>query len=97
MNNLRLTKVIFLWDLELSRRHRNISTWSNEIKYIFNTFDLCYFAANIELFPIKETIETLQSKMIVKQMSELKIKCLNMPQLRTYVKFQCFTPSLPFL
>ena len=33
----------------------------------------------------------------LKQMSELKIKCLNMPQLRTYVKFQCFTPSLPFL
>ena len=90
MDNARLTKAIFLWDRELSFQNQNISTWSNEVKNIFQNFDLGYFAENIELFPIKETIKTLQSNMKIKQLIELETRCRKMPQLRTYIKFKNF-------
>ena len=68
IDNSRLTKAIFLWDRELAIQNPNISTWSSEVKNIFQNFGLGYFADNIELFPIKETIKTLQSNMKIKQL-----------------------------
>ena len=97
MNNTRLTKAILLWDHAFSRKHENISTWSIEIKDIFHNFELGYFAENIELFPIKETIKSLKCKMKLQQMSELRNKCIQMPQLRTYIKFKDFDSKPSFL
>ena len=47
------------------------------------------------LFPLKETIEILQSRMLKRQQILLKTECHNSPKLRTFVKFKDFfsTPT----
>ena len=97
MENTRLTKVILLWDRKFSERYDHLSTWSSETKAIFQNYELGYFSDNFNLFPLKETIGTLKSKMKVKQVAELKLKCSSKPQLRTYVKIKDFDQTPPFL
>ena len=87
MDNTRLTKVVLLWDLEFGRHNPNISTWSREIKSIFEQNDLGYLGENTELFPLKETINSIKNNMILKQRDILRVKCQEKPQLRTYNKF----------
>ena len=97
MENSRLTKVIFLWDLKFSEKFPQLSTWSKEVKEIFGNYELGYFSDNLTLFPIKEVIGTLKSKMKARQNAELRVKCADKPQLRHYIKFQNFDIKPPLL
>ena len=90
MDNTRLTKAILLWDCELGRQNRNITTWSGEIRNIFEDFNLGYIGENIELFHLKETIKTINNNMILKQYSSLELRCREKRQLRTYIQFKKF-------
>ena len=96
MDNSRLTKIVLLWDQELSAQNNAITTWSSEIDNIFKNYNMGYFGENLELFPLKETIGTLKSNMKLKQTLDLKNRCNPMPQLRTYIKFKDFSikPSI---
>ena len=97
MQNTRLTKVILLWDRKFSEENGNLSTWSSEISKIFQNNNLGYFSENMNLFPLHETIGTLRAKMKLKQVAELKTKCINKPQLRSYVHFKDFDQKPSFL
>ena len=97
MQNSRLTKVILLWDLKFSELNPQCSTWSGEVREVFQNYGLGYFFDNLNLFPLKETIGTLRSRMKVRQRNELRVKCGNKPQLRNYVLFKNFDVTPPLL
>ena len=97
MEDTRLTKAIMLWDAKFSEKHGIFNTWTKEIRCIFNEYDLGYFAENMGLFQLKDTIGTLKSKMKIKQNADIKLKCSNKPQLRTYVKIKEFGQKPCFL
>ena len=97
MQNPRLTKVILLWDLKFSELNPQCSTWSGEVREVFQNYGLGYFFDNLNLFPLKETIGTLRSRMKVRQRNELRVKCGNKPQLRNYVLFKNFDVTPPLL
>ena len=85
MQSSRLTKVILLWDQKFSELNSQYTTWSSEVREVFQNYGLEYFLDNLNLFPLKETIGTLRSRMKIRQMGELRVKCGNKPQLRNYV------------
>ena len=95
MENSRLTKVVLLWDLKFSEKFPQLSTWSSEVKEIFQNYGLGYFSDNLALFPIKEVIGTLKSKMKMRQNAELRLKCADKPQLRHYIQFKNFDINPP--
>ena len=98
LENSRLTKVVLLWDRELGQQNRNtIKTWSGEVDNIFQKYNLGYLGQNIQLFPLRETINSLRNNMIANQCSNLKIKCREKTQLRTYIKFKNFDKKPPML
>ena len=96
MEDNRLAKNILLWDKKFSRDH-NVPTWSKEVSSIFEDFQMQYFSENLELFPLKETINSLKLQMKIKQSTNLKLKCQKMPKLRTYIKFKDFFNTPTFL
>ena len=86
-----------LWDAKFSDKYEKFSTWTREIKSIFQNNNLEYFYENINNFQSHDTIETLKLKMKEKQTANLKLKCLNKPQLRTYVQIKNFDLKPCFL
>ena len=97
MDNSRLTKIILLWDIKFTEKYPQFSTWSSEVREVFQSCELGYFYENLALFPLKETIGSLKSKMKLMQINDLKLKCANKPQLKKYVEFKNFEGKPPFL
>ena len=97
MENTRLTKMILLWDVKFTEKYPQFSTWSSEIKEVFQNCELGYLFENLTLFPLKETIGSLKSKMKLIQTNDLKIKCANKPQLKKYIEFKDFEGKPSFL
>ena len=103
MPNQRLTKRVFLWDLNLTNTNQFINTWSKEVKGILGRNDLSnIFALNI--FDVKTTIETVAKSLHQKDLQKLKNQCAGLPKLRTYITVADFfsqksylTRSLSFL
>jgi hypothetical protein len=49
------------------------------------------------LFDLKQTIEKLNTNMILKQQNELLVKCSEKPKLRTFIKFKDFYSTPAYL
>ena len=82
MPDSRLTKRIFLWDLQLSERS-NFSTWSKEARDILARNNLKeVFTSN--LFDAKIVTENLKDVLHRKDQLKLMNKCQTQPKLRTY-------------
>ena len=92
MDNNRLTKKVLLWDRELNDA-KVVSSWSSEIKSIFENSDLS-FTYNCNEFPLKQTILQLKEKFIERQKIQLKGECESKDKLRTFITFKDFD-SLP--
>ena len=94
MDDSRLTKRVYLWDKALNDREI-VSTWSSEIKNIFQdcNLDLLY-TVNCP-FELKFIVSNVTSKFKQKQSEYLKTACSEKPKLRTFVLFKIFdeTPS----
>ena len=97
MEDSRLTKMIMYWDMKFTEKYPQSSTWSNEVREVFENNELVYFYDNLQLFPLKETIGSLKCKMKMTQRIDLGMKCANKPQLRKYVEFKDFKGKPPFL
>ena len=96
MDDTRLAKSILVWDKTFYNIHK-LTTWSSEVKSIFQQFNMQYFSENLDLFPLKETIKSLKNQMKIKQCTDLKLKCQAMPKLRSYIKFKDFNKTPSFL
>ena len=88
MENGRLAKLIFNWDLQFSE-HNNLDTWATEIKTIFETNNLLHFFQTQNTCSIS-AISNLKESLFLKQTVELKNKCLDKPKLRTFITFKDF-------
>ena len=97
MEDSRLTKMIMYWDIKFTEKYPQFSTWSSEVREVFENNELVYFYDNLQLFPLKETIGSLKCKMKMTQRIDLEMKCANKPQLRKYVEFKDFKGKPPFL
>ena len=73
MDDTRLAKSILVWDKTFYNIHK-LTTWSSEVKSIFQQFNMQYFSENLDLFPLKETIKSLKNQMKIKQCTDLKLK-----------------------
>jgi hypothetical protein len=83
MPDQRLTKRIFLWDLNFSSANINVQTWGTEVKDIFTRNDLANtFSTNI--FDLKSMVESLRKSLFDKDQLKLKNECGHLPKLRTY-------------
>ena len=87
--------MVLLWDMNFTKKYPHLSTWSSEVKEIFQHYGLGYFSDHLTLFPIKEVIGTLKSKMKARQNGELRVKCADKPQLRHYIQFKNFDIKPP--
>ena len=96
MNDSRLTKKVYMWDKSLNDSGE-VHSWSSEIKSIFYSCNLrnTYDCGNP--FPVKCTLSTLKSHLIVQQADYLKQECEQMPKLRTFNKFKNFKEMPTFL
>ena len=97
MQNSRLTKVVLLWDQKFSDKYPHLSTWSGEVRQIFENCGLRNLYDNPTTLPLKETIGSLKSKMKLLQNTEIKTKCCNKPQLKIFVQFSNFDEKPPHL
>ena len=95
MEDTRLTKRIFLWDLEFGKT-QNFPTWNKEVEAILTRNDL-RGTFNLNIFDIKSTINTLQSSLFKKDQAKLENLCQNRPKLRTYVQITDFNVDKPYL
>ena len=89
MTGLPRKSIYCLWDKSVSD-HRNIQTWSSEIRSIlFDHNQGHIFDPEINFCP-STVIQKLKESMSVKQAVNLKQICLEKPKLRTYVQFKDF-------
>ena len=94
MEDDRLTKQIFVWDRELNERGI-VSSWSNEIKLIFQECNLnLLFNMNCP-FELKFVVSNILEKFKSNQRYYLSTECSEKPKLRTFILFKDFfeTPS----
>ena len=89
--------MVLLWDRKFTDVHVNCKTWSAEVRDIFNFNELGYFFDNTVRFSIENIIGTLTSKMRIKQNENLRLRCIDKPQLRTFVKLKNFDQKPAFL
>ena len=82
MDDTRLTKQIYLWDKSLSE-HRNVQTWSSEVRDILLNHNLGHIFAPVANFCPKLVIRQLKDSMIIKQNVDLKSRCLENNFLKT--------------
>ena len=94
MNDTRLTKKIFLWDKKVNEENL-LNTWHSEVKSIFSANDMSTIYESGNVFELKGVIEKMEKCMLLAQQADIKLKCENMPKLRTFIKFKDFsnTPS----
>ena len=93
MENSRLTKKIISWDTKISEQF-GFQTWYKEIKNIFETYNMtAIFERGVD---IKYIVDNLKHGMLVKQNVDLKIKCEDKPNFRTFISFKKIeiTPTL---
>ena len=91
----RITKRIFLWDLQISERS-NFSTWSKECKEILNRNDLSdVFTQNI--FDVKVVTNALKAKLALKDQLKLKNQAKGLPKLRTFCQISDFSFEKSYL
>lgn len=83
MQNDRLTKRVFLWDLKLTSS-QSISTWSKEVKDILSRNNLIS-TFSLNTFNLKLIIDSLKSSLKQKDLAKLHAEVQNSPKLRTYV------------
>ena len=84
MSEDRLTKRVFLWDLNLTQNNRISSIWSQEIKYVLSRNSLVSFFS-LDLFNLKFIIKTLQDSLKLKDLGRLHAESCKSTKLRTYV------------
>ena len=83
MPNERLTKRVFLWDVNLNNNH-SISTWSKEVKDILTRNNLIG-TFSLNPFNLKLIIDTLKTSLVQKDLARLHAEALRSPKLRTYI------------
>ena len=89
-----MSRIIYLWDKSLNEGNI-VSSWSSEIKAIFTENNMENIFLSGEIFDLKLVIGNLHNSMLLRQQNTLKVKCSELPKLRTYVLFKDFysTPS----
>ena len=87
MNTYRLTKKVYEWDRSFPEE---ISTWSKEVKSIFNESNLTQYFDSNSLFNLEEILNLLKKSFLIKQSNYLKIECGLKPKLRTFLLFKDF-------
>ena len=89
MNDSRLTKQIFLWDRSLNEK-QIVSTWTNEVKEIFKSFDAIGIFNSHLSFDIKLTVTDMRKAFVSSQNDFLANECVQKPKLRTFNTFKDF-------
>ena len=84
MSDDRLTKRVFLWDLNLTQNNRVSSTWSQEVKDILSRNSLIN-TFSLNPFNLKLITKTLQDSLTLKDSSRLHAESIKSAKLRTYV------------
>ena len=87
MNTNRLTKKVYEWDRSFPEE---ISTWSKEVKSIFNESNLTQYFDSNSLFNLEEILNLLKKSFLIKQSNYLRIECALKPKLRTFLLFKDF-------
>ena len=94
-SNSKLGKILN-WDKNFSRQFPSISTWHSEVKQIFEIHNILnYFEKEGKLPTLM--MENLKQSMLVKQTSDLQLKCNLMPKLRTFTKFMEYGKTPAYL
>jgi hypothetical protein len=87
MADTRLANQILLWDKALNDQ-KIVSTWSNEVK---NIFDSCNLSLCFEHnFNLQDVISSMKAAFIPQQNQYLKAECQAKPKLRTFILFKNF-------
>ena len=89
MNDTRLTKKIFLWDRSLNDK-QIVSTWTNEVKKIFQSFNAVGIFDSQCSFDIKLTVTDMRKAFVSSQNDFLANECAQKPKLRTFNSFKDF-------
>ena len=89
MDESRLTRKVFNWDRHLNDTNV-ISSWSSEVKNIFNDCSMATIYDNIIPFDVKCTTTKMHEIFLKKQQNYLKTECESKPKLRTFVQFKNF-------
>ena len=85
MPDFRISRKVFLWDIDLSTRYKN--TWFNSLKTMLNNSGLSALincTNNHDTISTKYVIESVKTKLVDTFKSEWTINVQNMPKLRTY-------------
>ena len=96
MDDNKLTKQIFLWDKALNDRGI-VSTWSNEIKSIFQDWNLDLLYTLNCPFELKFVVANIKNKFQQNQNAYLETACAEKPKLRTFMKFKNFNEPPSFI
>ena len=96
MDDKRLTKQIFLWDKTLNDAGL-VSTWSNEVKSLFNDCNLSQIFSSNSSFHLKQTVKSMKESFFAIQKQFLAAKCAQKPKLRTFVLFKDFTAEPAYI
>ena len=91
-----MSKKVFLWD-KSQNEQSIVNTWYNEVKSIFVDNGLSEVFENGLVFDLKQTVDSLKSKMLQKQQNTLQAECSQKPKLRTFVKFKNFSETPAYL
>ena len=94
MNNNRLTKHIFFWDIFMNETY-DLNTWSSEVYDIFKMCNLSTIFETKQIFYLKDVTSQIKMCLYQKQIEYLKTECQSKPKLRTFLLFKDFniTPS----
>ena len=89
-----MSRRIYLWDKSLNDQN-TVTSWFSEIGLIFAENNMENIFQSGEIFYLKLVIANLQNSMLLRQQNSLKIKCSELPKLRTFILFKDFysTPS----
>ena len=91
-----MSRKVFLWD-KSQNEQSIVNTWYNEVKSIFVDNGLSEVFENGLVFDLKQTVDSLKSKMLQKQQNTLQAECSQKPKLRTFVKFKNFSDTPAYL
>jgi len=85
----RLPYRILQWDIKLNEMKR-ISTWSDEVKTVFEECDLLMVYESELPFNVKETVQSMSDTLMQRQSQILERECSLKPKLRTFMTFKDF-------
>ena len=95
MHDYRLSRKVFMWDRELSRRYRN--TWFNSVKDILERcelFDITDIDSNI---PTKHVLDIVKTKLSDDFKEKWLTEISTMPKLRSYKLFKTDFCAEPYV